>query len=136
MIKRTYVDSNVIISAFQSKTASAILALSVLDDLKREFITSAFVRLETLPKPRVHGFLEEVRFIENFFDRCVDQITVDDLLVEHAESLATTYDLSPLDALHVAAAIRGRAHELVTLEKATKPMCRVKELSVISIYQE
>ena len=62
MIKRTYIDSNVIISAFQSKTASAICALSVFDDLKREFITSTFVRLETLPKPRFHGFLEEVNF--------------------------------------------------------------------------
>ena len=42
---------------------------------------------------------------------------------------------SGMDALHVAAAIEAKADELVTTEKPTKPMHRVKEVKVVSLYE-
>ncbi|MDE5119367.1 MAG: hypothetical protein O4965_04050 [Trichodesmium sp. St19_bin1] len=40
-----------------------------------------------------------------------------------------------MDALHVAAAISVNADELITTEKSSKPMHRVTQIKVISIYQ-
>jgi predicted nucleic acid-binding protein len=52
-----------------------------------------------------------------------------------AVELATRYDLAPMDALHVSAALAGKADELVTVEKPTKPLFRVQELKIRSIYR-
>jgi hypothetical protein len=40
-----------------------------------------------------------------------------------------------MDALHIAAAIEAKADELVTTEKSTKPMHRVTEVKVVSLYR-
>jgi predicted nucleic acid-binding protein len=44
--------------------------------------------------------------------------------------------LNAMDALHVAAAIKGKADELVTFEKPGKPFFRIPadELRIISLY--
>ncbi|MEO5331666.1 MAG: PIN domain-containing protein [Magnetococcus sp. YQC-5] len=134
MIKRTYVDSNILIAAFQSDLDTATRALAILDDASRYFIGSAFIRLETLPKPRFYGFLHEVAFMQHFLDRCQEYVSIDDFLIQQAEELAARYDLSPVDALHVSAALRGTADEFVTLEKPGKPLCQIKEIKVVSLY--
>lgn len=56
-------------------------------------------------------------------------------LADLAFDLAKTYNLSPIDALHAAAAYVGRADELVTMEKPTKPLCQIRELTVVSLYR-
>jgi len=38
-----------------------------------------------------------------------------------------------MDALHVAAALQIQADELITTEKPTKPMHRVREIQIVSI---
>lgn len=81
MTKRTYVDSNILIAAFRSDFGTAVRAMDILDDSSRLFVTSAFVRLETLPKPRFHGFADEATFIQGFLDRCPEYVTIDDSLI-------------------------------------------------------
>jgi hypothetical protein len=55
-------------------------------------------------------------------------------LGNEAETIAARYGLAGPDALQIAAAIRLGVEEFVTTEKPGKPMFRVKELKVISIY--
>jgi predicted nucleic acid-binding protein len=135
MIKRTYIDSNVLIAAFRSDTDTAMRALAVLDDPYRRFVTSAFVRLETWPKPAFHGFQDEAEFIGSFLDRCAESVEITETLVARAVELAARYDLSLVDALHASAAILAGVDEFVTLEKPGKPLCRMTEIMVLSIYR-
>ncbi|NMC19429.1 MAG: type II toxin-antitoxin system VapC family toxin [Thermogutta sp.] len=50
--------------------------------------------------------------------------------------MASKYDITPMDALHVGAAAVAGVDELVTMEKPTKPMCKVEEVMVVSIHSE
>lgn len=50
-MKRTYIDANVIIAAFQGEESVARRALQVLDDPNRELVVSDYLKLEVLPKP-------------------------------------------------------------------------------------
>jgi hypothetical protein len=47
---------------------------------------------------------------------------------------ATKYDMTPIDALHVGASAVAAVDELVTMEKPTKPMCRILEINVKSLH--
>jgi len=63
-------------------------------------------------------------------------IEINTALVEKAIALASEYDLSPCDALHLSAAIEAQVDEFITTEKPTKPFFRVQELDfqIISLY--
>ncbi|MBD2289087.1 hypothetical protein H6F92_09840 [Microcystis wesenbergii FACHB-1317] len=50
-----------------------------------------------------------------------------------SHEIAGTYGLAAMDALHVAAALQIQADELITTEKPTKPMHRVREIQIVSI---
>lgn len=50
--------------------------------------------------------------------------------------MASKYDMTPIDALHIGAAAIACVDELVTMEKPAKPMCQVKEVKVVSIHSE
>jgi predicted nucleic acid-binding protein len=135
MTEATYVDANVLICAFRGNVAASNAALAVLGGSNRSFMISEYLRLETLPKPSFHGNLGEVRFLNAFFEaavRCVDSAPE---ITRHAVELAARYDLAPMDALHVSAALSGQASVLITVEKPSKPLFRVQELKVLSIYQ-
>ncbi|MBE8995049.1 hypothetical protein [Microcystis aeruginosa] len=56
---------------------------------------------------------------------------VEEDVVSH--EIADTYGLAAMDALHVAAALQIQADELITTEKPTKPMHRVREIQIVSI---
>lgn len=60
----------------------------------------------------------------------------DDEVLEEVKRrrFASDYDLAPIDALHISAAVMADVDEFVTIEKDTKPMCRVREVTVISLY--
>jgi predicted nucleic acid-binding protein len=47
-----------------------------------------------------------------------------------SHEIAGTYGLAAMDALHVAAALQIQADELITTEKPTKPMHRVREIQI------
>lgn len=129
-MKRTYIDANVLIAAFQG---TSLASLCLLDDPGRRLVVSHYLRLEVLYKPMFCGYDIEVQFMRKVLDQA-EVVGTSDELVKQALVLAMQYDLAPLDALHVSAAVVGQVDELVTLEKQTKPMCRVKEVRVVSLY--
>lgn len=134
MKKRTYLDSNVSISAFQGQDDISVTCLRILDDPGRTLVVSDYVRLEVLPKPIYHQRVEEVEFMQAILD-AAENVEASGELADLAFDLAKTYNLSPIDALHAAAAYVGRADELVTMEKPTKPLCQIRELTVVSLYR-
>ncbi|MBC7973256.1 MAG: nucleic acid-binding protein [Verrucomicrobia bacterium] len=107
----------------------AFRALEILDDPNREF-----VKLEVLPKP-IHGKRQdEVDFYETFFKQVAYWAQPLDEVFDVGLQQAKRHGLSAVDALHVAAALITRADDLITTEKAAKPIvCRVTSIQVISI---
>jgi predicted nucleic acid-binding protein len=132
--RRTYVDANVLIAAFQGDEATAQRAQAILDDPERALVISEYVRLETLPKPVFHRREEEVAFMEAIFT-AAERVSSSESLVQNAVTLAAQYDLAPVDALHASAAIQAGVDEFVTLEKPSKPLFRLTEIRMVSIYQ-
>ena len=51
-MKRTYLDSSVLIQAVQGGTATKRAGL--LEDPEREFVAATFLKLELLPQPTFH----------------------------------------------------------------------------------
>lgn len=136
MKKRTYVDANVLIAAFQGEELVARRALQVLDDPNRKLVVSDYLRLEVLPKPIFHKKQEEIDFMQAILDGASKNVATSPELTGEAVALASKYDLTPIDALHIGAAAISGVDELGTMEKPTKPMCRVTEVKVISIHSE
>lgn len=134
-MKRTYIDAGVLIEAFRGTNPGALRALRVLDDPDRKFVVSDYLRLEVLPKPTFHKRQEEVEFMQAVFEKA-EHLNTSPELTGRALAMASKYDMTPIDALHVGAAAVAGVDELVTMEKPTKPMCRVKEVSVVSIHSE
>lgn len=133
-LRRTYLDAGVLINAWQGEGDIAMRAMAVLDDPNREFVISDFLRLETLPKPSFHKNSAEVDFMETIFSSAADFVATTAVLSSHAVQLASTYDLSPIDALHVSAALSAKVDDFITSEKSTKPMFNVKGLNVTSLH--
>lgn len=135
-MKRTYIDANVLIAAFQGEDQVAQRALRVLDDPDRKLVVSDYLRLEVLPKPTFHKRREEIAFMQAVFDGAAENLDTSPELTGCALEYASKYDMTPIDALHVGAAAVAGVDELVTLEKPTKPICNVKEVKVVSIHSE
>jgi hypothetical protein len=127
-MKRTYLDSSVLIHAVQGTDGGK--ALQCLEDPEREFVAATFLKLELLPQPTFHCRTRELEFLEAFFSRVVAWEPATEELVMAALREAGQVPLSALDAIHVAAARRLRADELVTGEKPGKPLHQVKGLKV------
>jgi predicted nucleic acid-binding protein len=122
-----------LITAFQGIQAVSIKANQILNDENREFASSRFVKLEVLPKATFNKQQDEAEFYETFFSAVIHWATDLEEIIQNAEQLACTYGLAAMDALHVAAALQIQADELITTEKPTKPMHRVKSIQIISI---
>lgn len=117
-------------AAARGPQESAQRALEILQNPQREFISSVFLELETLPKAMYFRRQNEVEFYRAFFAGS-QQVPANDLLVLSAQRLAAKYGLNGMDALHIAAAHALGADEFITTEKPTKPMYRVSEFKVI-----
>jgi predicted nucleic acid-binding protein len=130
---QTYVDSGVLIEAYRSASPLATIALAILNDGNRTFVTSAFVRLEVLPKPTFHQRHNELAFYNRFFAAATVTVPLTRALVDLAMQRAETFARSAVDALHVAAAERANADELITAERPTSPLARVTTIHVVSI---
>jgi predicted nucleic acid-binding protein len=131
-LTRTFVDAGVLIAAACGVPDIADSALRLLDEPQRVFVTSELVRLEILPKPSYHGFQDQVAFYEEFFAN-VRRIAVSKQLLDEALQAACQYGLSACDAIHVAAARRGKCVEFLTSEKPSKPLFRVPGIRMISL---
>lgn len=132
MPKRTYVDANLLIAAWQGKGELGIRALRILDDPQRVIVLSRAVWLEVMPKAIYHKQMMEVAFYQEIFAMAeVQPWNVETLGL--AEDLAQRYGIAAMDAVHLAIAIRGNVDEFVSAEKPQKPMFRVSEIVVQSI---
>lgn len=130
--RRTYLDANVLIAAWNGDGDSRAWARAILDDPQRSFVISDFVRLEVLPKPSFYRKPIELAFMEAILS-VADNVPVSTALLQRALVMASRYDLSPLDALHLAAAAIAGVDELLTFERPEKPMCRQTEVRVVSL---
>jgi predicted nucleic acid-binding protein len=108
--------------------------MEVLDDGRRLFVSSPFVRLEVLPKALFHKRLYEAAFYESYFESVKLWVSPDEGFLEEASRLASRFGLSAMDSLHVAAATLAGADELVTSEKAGRPIHRIAGLTVTTIH--
>jgi predicted nucleic acid-binding protein len=130
---RTFLDSGVLLHAWRGETLSAA-AMQIIDDDSREFFTSQMVRLELLPKAKYEKRPREVGFYESHFSDCVGSQPLTHELGLEAEKLAARHGLAGPDALQLAAAIRQGVEEFYTSEKPGRPMFRVNEIKVISLF--
>lgn len=130
--RRTYLDANVLIAAWNGDEDARAWARAVLDDPQRRFVVSDFVRLEVLPKPDFYRRPVELAFMQAIFS-VAENVPVSPALVRQALTMAGRYDLSPLDALHLAAAAEAGVDELLTFERPEKPMCRQTVVKVVSL---
>ncbi|HLI47527.1 MAG TPA: PIN domain-containing protein [Chthonomonas sp.] len=134
---RTYVDANVLITAFRGDRGNASRrALEILDDPDRQLVVSDFLRLEVLPKPTFHGNAAECEFMQTVLDNAAENVPCDNTVVEKAVEFASRYDLQPMDALHVAIAFIAAVDEFVTFEKPTKPLFKVPQIKLLSLHPE
>ncbi len=134
MSKLTFVDSGVLIAAARGAEDVARRAMAVLDDPERSFASSAFIRLEVLPKALRHRREVEARFYETFFQSVNAWAAVVEPLVIEAFSQARSADLHAMDALHVAAALSVGAEEFVTSERPERPINKVPSIAVRTIH--
>ncbi len=132
-MKRTYIDSGVLIEAVRGTNAVAMKARGIITDTNREFASSIFVKLEVLPKATYYKNADEIAFYEDFFNSVVHWAHPDDRLMQAAYQLACDFGIAAIDALHVAAAISVGAEELITTEKPNKPIHRATGITVVSI---
>jgi predicted nucleic acid-binding protein len=132
-MKLTFVDSGVLIAAVRGSDPVAKLAFDILDDPERDFASSIFVKLETIPKPTYLSRDEQREFYEQFFDSVSKWAIVDSELAETAFTVARKAGLSAMDSLHLAAAHQMRCEEFVTTEKPTKPLHRTTLLKIKAI---
>jgi predicted nucleic acid-binding protein len=133
-LKLTFVDTGVLIDAARGRDDAMKRAILVLDDPGRAFASSPLVKLEVLPKPIYNGYSEEAAYYEEFFKNVTHWAPIDADLVQRAYDEAVNVGLSALDALHVASAVAVGAEELVTTEKASKPLHRTKLVRVMTIH--
>ena len=130
---KTFLDTGVLLHAWRGETLSGA-AMVIIDDDTREFFTSQMVRLELLPKARFEKRSKEVAFYESHFSDCSGSEPLSHELGREAEKLAVRHGLAGPDALQLAAAIRQGVEEFYTSEKPGKPMFRVNEIKVISLF--
>jgi len=134
MTKLTFVDSGVLIAAARGTEEVARRAMVVLDDPERTFASSAFVRLEVLPKALRHRREAEAQFYEAFFQSVTAWAAIGEPLITEAFSQAETSDLHAMDALHVAAALSLDAKEFITSERPEKAINKVTSIPVRTIH--
>jgi predicted nucleic acid-binding protein len=130
---RTFLDANVLILAFRGTGQIGIKARDIVDDPAREFVGSDVLRLELVPKAHYHGQQAEEQFYQDYFAAAAQYVATSPNLVIDAEVEAEANGLAAIDALHVTAAKRAAAAEFVTAEQSTKPIFRIRGLTVTSI---
>lgn len=129
---RTFADAGVLIAAARGEEPLARRALGILEDTRREFITSPFSELEVLPKAVYRGRQTEAKFYREYFATRATH-SPDDLegVVRDALILAREVGLAAMDALHIAAAAALNCDEFITTEKPNSPIYRNRSVHVV-----
>ena len=135
---RTFLDANVLITAFKGEGAAASKALDIIANAERDFVISDVLRLEVIPKATFEGQVEEREFYERFFALALEDVPITKERTVGAIDMANQYGLNAVDALHIEVARSADVLEFLTFEKPTKPFFRVDEgdMVVLSLYAE
>ncbi len=132
MTKRSYIDANLLIAAWHGRDDAGLDALAVLDDPDRALLVSDALWLEVMPKAIYEKRQGELAFYQSIFARaehCPWRLDV----LQQAHGLAQRYGIAAMDSIHVATALAAGADEFISGEKPTKPMFRVRDMSMISL---
>jgi predicted nucleic acid-binding protein len=124
-------DSGVLLTAWKGKNRT--MALSLLEDAEREFVTGQMVRLELIPKAAYQKQAAELELYETHFAMAQSEEPLSKDLGLEAFSLAKKYGLAAADAINIAAAIRQGAQQFITSELPGKPIFRVREVQVMAL---
>lgn len=130
----TFIDSGILVTASRGVEDLSDKAISVLASADREFASSAFIKLEVLPKAVYYRQTDEVEFYQTFFSAVTYWANDTEQVIQNGYDIACKYGLAAMDALHIAAAILVGAEEFITTEKPTKPMYRVTDIKVVSLF--
>ena len=130
---RTYLDSGVLITAYNGAPELKEPALRMLEDPDRVFLCSPFVHLETSPKALFNKRSGEHRFYQKYFRRAA--ITNHfKLILGHGFREAARAGVGPMDALHLASAHLLKADEFITTEKPSKSIHRSSLVKVVYLF--
>jgi predicted nucleic acid-binding protein len=129
---RTFLDSGVLISAFKGTPQLREMALQILEDPDRVFLTSPFVRLETLPKAIFKRQVNETRFYEQFFARA-EFVTDLTAIFNLGEKEAARSGVGSMDSLHIAAHLL-KADAFITTERPAKSIHRSSLVKVVCLF--
>jgi predicted nucleic acid-binding protein len=133
-VTKTYVDSGVLIAAARGNGKLSERALAVLrDTAQREFVSSDYVKLETVPKPTYFGRDAELKFYDAYFASVSMWFRFDATHLEAGLVEACNAGLQGLDAVHVILADISGCDELVTTEKPTSAIHRTARIRIVSI---
>lgn len=131
--RRIGIDANLLIAAWSGRHPWCERAVELLADDARQLIVSDLLWLEVLPKALYHRRPEEAAFYRGVFARAEYQ-SVNPAVTDQAKQLAERHGLAAMDALHLAVALEANADAFVSGERPDKPMFRVTELPVISLW--
>jgi predicted nucleic acid-binding protein len=122
---RTYLDANVILNALESDEAISAIALEIIEDPDKTLLVSDYLWLEVRPKMGYYNQTAQAAFVDEIFN-AAEMIPSDKDLLTIAKTIG----------LHVAAALKGNADELITFEKPGKPFFRIPAdtLRIVSLY--
>jgi predicted nucleic acid-binding protein len=130
----TFIDSGVLVTASRGVEDLSDKAISILASADRKFASSAFIKLEVLPKAVYYRQTDEIEFYETFFSAVAYWANDTEQVIQDGYNIACKYGLAAMDALHIAGAISVGAEEFITTEKPTKPMYRVTDIKVVSLF--
>lgn len=133
---RTYLDTNVLIAAALGNQNPSQVALAILGDTNRVFVSSIFSRMETLPVPMRRGNTAERDFYLEFYRDVQEWVRDIELIINNAISLSGSANIDILDACHLVSAISLRADEFITAEIPNSPIVKFTGIKVTTIYQK
>lgn len=123
--KLTYLDSGVLIAAFNGQKPAHEEAFAIIDDPDREFVATDYQKFEILPKTIYFKNEEEEAFYNFFFENATQHVAATQENFNEGFKLACQYGLGPVDSLHVHSAIATSASEFYTLERPTTAFFRI-----------
>jgi hypothetical protein len=129
-MRRTYLDTGVLVEAAAGKGPKTEVALALLRDANRLFLSCPFLDLELLPQVIQNRNRPQQKFLETYL-AATERIEDLDAIFRAAFREASRSAVSGMDALHVAAAHLLKADEFITTEKPGKPIYQNRLVPVV-----
>src|SRR6185312_15670260 len=124
MPHRTYIDTCVLIAAYQGTEAASDNAIAIIADKNRTFIVSDILAMECVGPAIRNGFQEQAEYCQEFISRW-EHVPVGDAVTKWALEVFSKHNIQPMDLLHIAVAVNANAEEFVTVEPTTKPFFKI-----------